>query len=372
MALRWLVTETMTGAVAGEATVDSPSLTSDLDRSGGSAEIRIGHMIREDESLDLPRAAKVATWIEPAGAYSLTCIDMEDNAAWGGAFDRVIGEWMIRGGSPSSDGTTVPVTLGGILAYAGDRLLEKDYRETGNASWIVSDLLRFAFADIAITVPKPTLGPVIPVDWEAGKVTYWQAVSDVLDASGLELRVAYDVDFDRGSPSKVRREVVMGLPLYRLNTGRVIDAGPGGNGISVTRPTDIALWANSVNVYGAGSGRDQVAGNAFRGRPGKMPTVTRSVSKPDVQSNALATAMATQHLAEQTGIGPLQVEVLRKNWTNKYPTIGDAHRVVVDPCLAFPWGIDGVYRITRIQYQPPDGRGGLKPDTLQLVMEVST
>lgn len=369
MALRWLVTETLTGKIVGDATIDSPSLTTDFEASDGSADIRIGHMIRVDESLDLPRAQRVAAWIEPAGAYSLACVDMEDTAAWGGAFDRVIGEWMIRGGSPATGESTVPVSLGGILAYAGDRLIEKDYRETGLASWIVSDLLTAAMKDITIDVPKPNVGVVLPVDWRAGMVTYAQAIRDVCDASGMEVMVRYGLELAAGAPSRITRDVTFGAPIRVVNTGRVIDAAS--NGITIRRPTSIDLWANSVNVYGAGSGDDQVAGNKARGKPALMPTVTRSFSHPDVQSASLAASLAAQHLTEMTGVAPLEVECLRQNWTNKYPVLGDAHRVIVDPCLAFPWGIDGTYRITRIRYQPPDAAGAPRPDMLSLVMEVS-
>lgn len=364
MALRWYVTEFLTGLIVGETTVRDPSVTIGLDGERGTADIWLGHMITPDGGLNLARAKTVAGWGEPAGKFCLALIDVEENAQWGGQYDRVLGEWQIRGTAPSSSSVAVPVELGGLLAYAGDRLLEEDYRESGPASWIASDLLSAAFVDVAVDIGKPTTGAGIPVDWRAGRITYLQALEDVQRATGLEVAVRTELELKNGAPYRIKRWLFFGTPLQVLNPWRAIDAS-GGNGITVTRPTSLDLWASSVNVYGAGHGDDQYAGNATRARPQGMPTVTRGYAAPDVQSPVLAAAMAKSRLDSLTGIAPLQVDVLRENWTNKFPRLGDAHRVIVDPCLAFPWGIDALYRITRITYQPKDAA----PETLRLVME---
>lgn len=367
MALRWMVTEHLTGKIIDEVILDDPSLTSDFTRSGGSGTIRQMHMLRADGTLDLPRARRVALMTEPAGAYGIAAIDTEPDAGWRAQFDRVFQEWQIRGAVPQTGSTGVPVTLGGLLQSAEDQLLQADYAGEGYASWILSDLLQQCLAGVQVSIPKPAVGPILPVDWRSGKVTYGQAIRDVVDASGVEILVRYGLELANGAPSRVTRAINFGAPIRVLNDKRAIEVAPGANGISVARPTDIGLWANSVNVYGGGSGDDQIAGNAARGKPPGMPMVTRSFSHPDVQSKALADAMATQHLREMTGVEPLQVTTLRRNWTNKWPVLGDAHRVIVESCLPFPDGIDGIYRITRIQYQPK----GTAPDTLQLIMEVS-
>lgn len=372
MALRWLITETLTGRIVQEVTVVGPSLTIDFARSHGTATLLTHHMIRADESLDLVRARQLTMFIEPAGAFSLACVDAEDDVAWGGRLDRVVGEWVIRAAAPSTGVPGIPVELGGLLTSASDRLLERDYVERGRPSWIAHDLLSQALHEFQVTIPKPTMGTDLPVEWRAGRLSYGQALADVVAASGLEVAVRHGLvqdvaDASRAIPSRITREIVFGLPVARMNTGRVIEVadGPGGNGIRVSRPTSIDLWANSCNVYGAGSGDDQITGNAFQTRPARMPTVTRSFSHPDVLSPGLAGAMAAQHLVEHSGVGPLQVECLRANWTNKFPLLGDVHRVVVDPCLAFPWGIDQHYRVTRIEWSPEAA------DVLRLTMEES-
>lgn len=361
MALRWLLTETLTGRVVDEVTGTGLSITEDFDATRGSASLVVSHFIREDGSVDLPRASQLWRRLDPAGAYCLAVIDVED--AYDGVYDRVIGEWMIRDAARVTHAGAVPLSLGGLLDYAGDRLLERDYRETGHASWIVSDLLQQALTDLTVTIPKPTMGPQVPVDWRAGRITYRSAIRDVVDATGLEIAMRQTLELSNGTPHRVVREVRMGWPLRLLITGRVIDLS--GNGISASEPVSLDLWASSLNVYGSGSGDDQVAGNAWRARPAGMPTVTRSISVPDIQSKALADATAAQQLALMTGRGPLVVETLRENWTNKFPSLGNQHRVVIDPCIAFPEGIDAQYRITRIEYQPTD----TAPDTLRLTME---
>lgn len=368
MALRWMVTEHLTGRCIRTVNIDDPSLTADFTQSRATATFRTLDMTLPGTGApDLARAQQIAQYSEPAGAYGLACIDTEPTAGWRGAFDRVIGEWQIRRTVPQTGASGRPVVLGGLLQSPGDQLLQADYAAEGYASWILSDLLTQCLAGVQVSIPKPAVGPILPVDWRSGKVTYGQAIQDVISASGVEILVRHALELTNGTPSRITRSINFGAPVRVLNDQRDIHVGTGGNGITVSRPTDITLWANSVNVYGGGSGDAQWAGNAARGKPPGMPMVTRSFSHPDVQSKALADAMAARHLAEMTGVEPLQVTCLRKNWTNKFPVLGDVHRVRVDKCVAFPDGIDDLYRITRIQYQPRDA----VPETLQLLMEVS-
>lgn len=369
MALRWMVTEFLTGKPVTEVQVADASLTLDLDADSGSATVLTSHLLRLDGSPNLDRAALLEQYTTP-GLYCLACIDMDDVVEWGGGMDRVCGEWLIRDATASTDGTGIEVKLGGILSYLGDRFLEADYNEQGRASWVVRDILNKGMSGVQYTLVEETIGPTIPGNWKAGAVTYEQMLRDAVSASNVEVVVRYSLEVVNGSPSRIVRTINLGKPLTILIVGRAIElpAGASANGISVSRARSLGLWADTVRCNGAGSGDDQVNATRTRTRPAGWPRVTRYVSAPDAQTTLLAAATAQEAVNDYTGVGPLTVKTLRRNWTNKFPRLGDSHRLIVEPCLAFPSGIDALHRIMRIQYQPPD----TEPDTLTLTMEVVT
>lgn len=369
MALRWMVTEFLTGRVVTEVAMQDPSVTLDLDQDRGSGTVLTAHLLHQDGTPNLERAALVQAYTEP-GRYCLACVDMDDVAGWGGGMDRVFGEWLIREATSSTDGDGVVVSLGGILTYLGDRFLERDYHENGRASWILRDVIRTGMAGVQCTLVEETIGPTIPGDWKAGAVTYAQMLRDVVSASNVEVAVRYSLELTNGSPSRIVRTINLGTPLTNVIVGRVIELPAGGaaNGIAVSRARSLDLWADTVRCNGAGSGDDQVNATRNRDQPPGFPRVTRFLSAPDAQDALQCAATAQEGINDFTGVGPLTVSVLRRNWTNKWPRLGDTHRVIVEPCLAFPAGIDALHRITRIQYQPPDAA----PDTLTLTMEVFT
>lgn len=366
MALRWMVTEFLTGRVVTELVVSDPSVTLDLDQDRGTAMVVTAHLVNHDGTPNLQRAAQVQAYTEP-GRYCLACVDVDDVAEWRGEMDRVFGEWLIREATSSTDGDGVIVTLGGILTYLGDRFLERDYNERGRASWVVRDIIRTGMSGVQCTLIDETIGPTIPGDWKAGSVTYAQMLRDVVSASNVEVAVRYSLELTNGSPSRIVRTINLGTPLRQVMVGRVIElpANTAANGVAISQTRSLDLWADTVRCNGAGSGDDQVNATRNKSQPVGFPRVTRFLSSPDAQDALQCAAIAQEGINDFTGVGPLTVTVLRGNWTNKWPRLGDTHRVIIEPCPAFPAGADGMYRITRIAYQPKD----TAPDTLELLME---
>jgi hypothetical protein len=329
----------------------------------------------------LSAADREAMWDVVAPHTSSVVAVREDLTQGEGApvTDRVMGEWRItrrhgsyRSGVVSLSGHCAPSYLKELMFAQNWRYAQVDpaYRiqlAITNAFYSGQGNSAEGYGVNFLPGPDATSPKRVPVNWTAGSLTYWDAVSEFAEA-GFEWTLEPGLTSESGVPTRVRRALRIQDPVLRTpRDGIVFRAGPGRVIQDFTYETEAA--PNDMWVLGAGSGESQWVGRHEYDRPTGVSRISHTVTASDLVTQAAVDARAKALLdAAQVDDQVFTATADMALLPGGGPRIGYSHPWQIDPSLSLPYGEEGRVRVVGWDWSTP-APGARETVQLQLVKE---